>query len=80
MLFKPERQRRKCWLLGREMVGGGWGGNGKGRPDVQFSTSSWSQEYIADPGVIKCAGISSNPQSADLFKEKITIENNKVRL
>lgn len=64
MRFKPGRQRRKCWLLGRKMVG---------REDQMFNFQhqcSWSQEYIADPGVIKCAGISSNPQSADLFKEK----------
>ena len=72
MLFKPERQRRKCWLLGREMVGG-VGGGAMEREDQMFNFQhqcSWSQEYIADPGLIKCAGISSNPQSADLFKEK----------
>lgn len=36
----------------------------------------WSQEYIADPGMIKCAGISSNAESADSFKE----ENNNFKI
>lgn len=56
-----------------------WGGEVIEREDQMFNFQHqcfWSQEYTADPGMIKCAGISSNPESADLFKE----ENNNFKI
>lgn len=78
MPFKPERQRMECWLFGGEIVGSGVGRETE-REGQMFNFQHqcfWSQEYIADPGMIKCAGVSSNPESADLFKE----ENNNFKI